>query len=213
MKRIISMVLSVVILFSILPEAKAVSAESENISYISYEEYIQNYADSHNITYAEAEAIDRADNARIWNDYHIRNNLPLPRTVIYTTYNDLADAKIWYVKVEKTTNGTPSVTFGAQGKVIEDAHSKTFVPGSFTDSENDKYVLTLSEFFQLDTVSLSIDDSSYYNVYLSLVCTAKIAVNHALQIGGQAYWGSLGYDVSGTTYYTKRIDDFLNQTL
>lgn len=207
------MVLSVVILFSILPEAKAASAESENISYISYEEYIQNYADSHNITYAEAEAIDRADNARIWNDYHIRNNLPLPRTVIYTTYNDLADAKIWYVKVEKTTNGTPSVTFGAQGKVIEDAHAKTFVPGSFTDSENDKYVLTLSEFFQLDTVSLSIDDSSYYNVYLSLVCTAKIAVNHALQIGGQAYWGSLGYDVSGTTYYTKRIDDFLNQTL
>ena len=210
MKKLLSLMLSLAMIISMIPVTEVSAAEENGYSVISREEYIQNYASAHGITYAEAEIINGEDNARIWNDYCVRNNIS-PRTVIYNTSEAYGDARLWYVKVEKTTDTTPSITFGAQGKIIQDAHSKTFVPNSF--SRDTAYVITLDQLFEVDTVSLDIDNDSYYSLYMGLVSTAKITVNNAAQVGGANYLINLGYQISGNTYYTKRIDSYLQEYL
>lgn len=168
---------------------------------ISQEEYIQKYADSHSITYEEALAIDREENANIWNDYIIRNNLPQPRTIIYDDFYEEAGAKIWYVLVENEESGFPAITYGAQGKVMTDAHTETFVKNSF----NSPYVYSNNAFFNIGSYSLRIENTSYNNLYLSLVCPVELPISLEASVGGSVKLIEAGFSISGQVYWRKTI--------
>lgn len=201
MKKIVLTVLAMAMVNLMGSVACASTPETTDYIIISREEYIQNFADSHNITYEEAEIIDMAENAKIWNDYIGRSNLLHPMKLIYNDYYEQAGAKIWYVIVEDSDGGFPKVTYGAQGKLIEDPHSKTFVKGSF----NSEFVYTNNMFFSLGNYTLAVEDDSYDHVYLSLVCPVEIPVDSATSVGGEGKLIQAGFELSGTTYYRKVV--------
>lgn len=184
--------------------------ELQNVETITREEYIANYAELHNLTYSEAEQIDRLDNANIWNEYCAQNNLPQPRTLQYNSYYSEGNAKIWYVVARSYYfDGVAAFSYGAQGKVIVDPHTRTFVKNSFTGNG---FLSPDSGYFTIASgYSLYIDNSSYTRLYISVVCTAEVSATHQGSYG-VSYLIDCGYSRSTTSYWRKEINANFTET-
>lgn len=183
-----------------------------DVEVITREEYIISYAENHNISYEEAEQIDRLDNARIWNEYCENNNLPQPRDLLYENHYGEAGATIWYVSVHKEYDDTvTSFTYGSKGKVLQDTHSRSFVKNSF---DGNSFLTPGSGLFTITNGwNIYIDDDSYSRVYMSVVCTSEIATSHVISVGGSGLLAQLGYSQGTSSYWRKTINANFTETL
>ena len=182
----------------------------ENVEVITREDYIQHYAQTHGVSYEQADYIDKQDNARIWNEYCERNNLPQPRQIIYESSYSEAGATIWYVSARKTySDGIASLLYGAKGKIIQDTHTKTFVKNSF---DGNRIFSPGSGVYTIDG-DVYIDDNSYTRLYISVTATSSVGVNHTISVGGSGVLASLGYSQGTDYFWRKTIDDNFTETL
>ncbi len=218
-KKLISLIccISMIMGMTVIADAKEETSQLEEViefsdlKIITREEYISDYAKKHNITYEEADNIDKTLNAQIWNDYCEKNGLVQPRTLIYDDYYTSADAKIWYVRSEKKySDGITTLTYGAQGKVIVDAVSKTFVINSFNGNG---YINPHSGMITIASgYSIYIDNSSYTRLYIKVVCTVEIAVSNTASFGTSAAFVNAGYSNTTNSYWRKQVTASITET-
>lgn len=187
------------------------SLGTQGFNVLTKEEYIENYAILHNLSYSEAETMDALENKSIWEEYYAKNNMVQPRTITYQDYDSSSGTKIWRVKAESTyKDNIATVTYGAQGKLIVDTHSRTFVKGSF--KSNSYYMCGSGNYNLASGYSLYVDDGSYTSLYISLVGNIEIAVSYANSIGA-SYLVSYGYTQTTTGYWRKSISPYFKETL
>jgi len=205
MKKIISFILVLVMLMSTSAFA---DTKTNDVETVTKEEYLKEYAEYHGVTYEEAEIINAKENAVIWNDYIEKNNLPKSRDLIYNHSESYGGATLWYVKAIAYTPDPGSVRYGAFGKVISDAHSKTFVKGSFDVT----ICQCVDSSFDLRSESVYVDDDSYTRLYISLDTQVQITITEATSLGISGGLVNAGYTISQNTYYKKLVTDNFTET-
>lgn len=218
-KKMMSLVLVMAMILSALPAAAAVDSTDSNGSYtiITREEYLQNYADYYGITYQEAESIDQEENAKIWADYFERNNLPIPRSIIYDGSYEQNGMIIYYVTVTNTAHvetqtgiNIVNVDYSAFGRVMADKQGMTFVPHSFGQgrASTDNAIFSLQPDYRV-----IVGNDSYATLTLTLDCTVEIEATVAANAGVDWKLASGGFSLSGNAYYRRSVHDSFTQTL
>lgn len=220
-KRFTAIILTIVFMVQAVPlsafamqnnhthgESVDIILDFDNIEYVTREEYLQNYADINSITYLEAEIIDMQENAAIWQDYCSRNNIPQPRALTYTSSYPQAGATIWYVIAKNTyTDGLIEVSYGAQGKVVVDAHSRTFAINSFSSGG---FAGVSGNNGSLQSgYSLYIDNSSYNRLYISLVGNTETTYTYGFSANAEFFGYTLQYD----GYYRRSLNTNFTENL
>lgn len=209
LKRCTSIFLTVVLLLGLITVSYASGNEGEeHIKTITAEEYIQLYANNNNITFDEAAEIIKKDNKAVLETYCAENNIITPFYIDYDDgYHDNIGGEeviIYYVDVyDYLEDRYTSVRYGAFGRVLRDAHSKTFIEGSWIG-----YSSPTSGLYSFVSPIVTINQESYTRVRIACAGTIEMTYNVAITIGGKiTNLIDIGYTVGGDNYVRKFVKD------
>lgn len=213
-----SLVLCMILCLTIPANAMSPNEQSivDTASYTDYteisrDEYLNNYAEYHNITYAEAAAIDKAKNEQIWKDYAEQNNIPVPCDIIYDGHDPIEGATLHYVTVYNVYDtAVVDVTYKAFGKIISDRQTRTFVKDSFGEgrAETNNVLFSIK-----DDYRVIVNNNSYTRLTLTLDCTLEIPVELVGQTGFKIKDIEAVFGVSVSGYYRMSVHDSFTETL
>lgn len=186
--------------------------QTANISnyQITRNEYVESYAIHYGLTIKEAAQMVKNDDERILLQYCKEKNIILPRSIVYTDgFPSAGGATIWYVRVEGTyRDSVTSINYGANGRVLQDAHSKTFVSGSFFG-----FAIPGNGNYTVEGQSISVDIENYTTVRIGLTGYSQIVSSTATTYGLGSALISASYSLTDSLYWRKSIFANYRQTV